>query len=275
MIWLFGVLLVNRPLKDILTGRNPGHEDSGNFHQKVLVLTLFLSHWWAWYSISPLWLLHLCSLCDKPVTRSLNSKILLDLSASRQLYAIFITAVQLSKAVAYVHIFYHFFYNSNSECFCFTKYHHWGEELYVFTIFRDSHVICQALKNMRKNMKFWPLNPYYKRSVWKTWLSERFSEALTSKLWNKKNICFLKLQKWSQTELCSPSFGFIKKKFTASRIPLFDLTHWVLRENFRFLFYICLKFYSTDQGPNLETKIALQKSPCVARIIDCRRLKHF
>ena len=35
-------------------------------------------------------------------------------------------------------------------------------------------------------MKFWPLNPYYKRSDRKTWLSERFSEALTSKLWNKK-----------------------------------------------------------------------------------------
>ena len=35
-------------------------------------------------------------------------------------------------------------------------------------------------------MKFWPLNPYYKRPDWETWLSERFSEALTSKLWNKK-----------------------------------------------------------------------------------------
>ena len=34
-------------------------------------------------------------------------------------------------------------------------------------------------------MKFWP-NPYYKRSDWKTWSAERFSEALTSKLWNKK-----------------------------------------------------------------------------------------
>ena len=36
-------------------------------------------------------------------------------------------------------------------------------------------------------MKFWPLHPYYKRSNWKTWPSERFSEVLTSKLWNKKN----------------------------------------------------------------------------------------
>ena len=35
-------------------------------------------------------------------------------------------------------------------------------------------------------MKLWPLNPYYKRSNWKTWLSERFSKAVTSKLWNKK-----------------------------------------------------------------------------------------
>ena len=35
-------------------------------------------------------------------------------------------------------------------------------------------------------MKFWPLNPYYERSDWNIWLSERFSEALTSKLWNKE-----------------------------------------------------------------------------------------
>ena len=37
-------------------------------------------------------------------------------------------------------------------------------------------------------MTFWPLNPYCKRSNWKTWLSERFSEAVTSKLWNNKKI---------------------------------------------------------------------------------------
>ena len=41
-------------------------------------------------------------------------------------------------------------------------------------------------KNMRKNMKFWPLNSYYMRSDWKIWLAKRFYEALTSKLWNKK-----------------------------------------------------------------------------------------
>ena len=39
---------------------------------------------------------------------------------------------------------------------------------------------------MRKIPKFWPLDPYYKRSDWKIWLAERFSEAVTSKLWNKK-----------------------------------------------------------------------------------------
>ena len=59
-------------------------------------------------------------------------------------------------------------------------------------------------------MKFWPLNPYYKRSDWKTWLAERFSEALTSKLWNKKNTCCQSLQKWSQIELYSLPYGFIK-----------------------------------------------------------------
>ena len=42
--------------------------------------------------------------------------------------------------------------------------------------------------NTRKNMTFWPLNLYYRRSDWGTWLSETFPEALTSKLWNKKKI---------------------------------------------------------------------------------------
>ena len=35
-------------------------------------------------------------------------------------------------------------------------------------------------------MKFWPLNPYYKRSDWKTWLAESFSEAPTSSFKIKK-----------------------------------------------------------------------------------------
>ena len=65
-------------------------------------------------------------------------------------------------------------------------------------------------KNMRKNMKFWPLNFYYNRSNWKIWLPEKFSDALTSKLWNKKNTCCGNLQKWSEVELYSPSYGFIK-----------------------------------------------------------------
>ena len=54
-------------------------------------------------------------------------------------------------------------------------------------------------KTTRKNMKFWPLNSYYKRSDWKTWLADRFSEGLTSKLWNKKkNRCYWSLQKSSK-----------------------------------------------------------------------------
>ena len=65
-------------------------------------------------------------------------------------------------------------------------------------------------KNMRKNMKFWPLNSYYKRCIWKIWLAERFTKALTSKLWNKKNTCCWSLQKWSEIELCSPSMVLSK-----------------------------------------------------------------
>ena len=50
-----------------------------------------------------------------------------------------------------------------------------------------------------KNMKFWPYN---KRSDWKTSLAERFSEALTSKLWNKKKYC----QNW----IIFTPYGLIK-----------------------------------------------------------------
>ena len=38
----------------------------------------------------------------------------------------------------------------------------------------------------------------------------RFSEVLTSKLWNKKNTYFWSLPKWSEFELYSPPYGFIK-----------------------------------------------------------------
>ena len=43
-------------------------------------------------------------------------------------------------------------------------------------------------KKKKKKRNFWPLNPYYKRCNLKTWQSERYSEALTSKLWSKKTI---------------------------------------------------------------------------------------
>ena len=61
-------------------------------------------------------------------------------------------------------------------------------------------------KHKKKNVKFWPLNPYYRRSDWKIWLAEGFSEALTSNLLNKKNIYTFcqSLQKWSEIELYSP-----------------------------------------------------------------------
>ena len=57
-------------------------------------------------------------------------------------------------------------------------------------------------KNARKNLEILAFKPllHYKRYDWKTWLSERFSEALTSKLWNKENTCWRTLQKWSQIE---------------------------------------------------------------------------
>ena len=59
-------------------------------------------------------------------------------------------------------------------------------------------------------MKCWSLSLYYKRSDWKSWLSERFSETLISKLRNKKNTCRRSLQKWSNIELYSSPMVLLK-----------------------------------------------------------------
>ena len=85
----------------------------------------------------------------------------------------------------------------------------------VLMILEHSSLRGVKEKKNEKNMKFWPLTSYYKRSNWKTWLSERSSEALTSKLWNKKNTCCRSLQKWSEIELYSPPM-VLSKTFNRS-----------------------------------------------------------
>ena len=69
----------------------------------------------------------------------------------------------------------------------------------VFLFLEHSSLRGGKQKKHVKNMKFWPYN---KRSDWKTSLAERFSEALTSKLWNKKKYC----QNWI---ICT-TYGLIK-----------------------------------------------------------------
>ena len=73
---------------------------------------------------------------------------------------------------------------------------------------------------MRKNMKFWPLNPSYKKSDWKTWLSERFSEALTTKFWNKKQYFLAKLTEMEQNWIMFTPYGFIKS------LPWSEIATW-------------------------------------------------
>ena len=70
----------------------------------------------------------------------------------------------------------------------------------VFLLLEHSSLRGLNRKNTQKTIKFWPLNPYYKRSDWKTELAERFSEVLTSKLWNKKNIHTAKAY-WNRAKL--------------------------------------------------------------------------
>ena len=69
----------------------------------------------------------------------------------------------------------------------------------VFLFLEHSSLRGGKQKKHVKNMKFWPYN---KRSDWKTSLAERFSEALTSKLWNKKKYC----QNW----IIFTPYGLIK-----------------------------------------------------------------
>ena len=80
----------------------------------------------------------------------------------------------------------------------------------VFLILEHASLRGLNRKNMRKNMKCWSLSLYYKRSDWKSWLSERFSETLISKLRNKKNTCRRSLQKWSNIELYSSPMVLLK-----------------------------------------------------------------
>ena len=63
-------------------------------------------------------------------------------------------------------------------------------------------------------MEFCRLNPYYKGSDWKTWLSERFSEALTSKLWNKKKHAAEDYRNGVKSNYVHPYLRDRSKKFT-------------------------------------------------------------
>ena len=100
------------------------------------------------------------------VTRTLDSTILLDLSASEQLFAIFITSCCWSYW--YLNIFYHFFYN-NRVFFCISKYHHWGEELLCIHNFQGLPIgLCNPEKDCHfwspLSITFWSLLPTYQNS---------------------------------------------------------------------------------------------------------------
>ena len=58
-------------------------------------------------------------------------------------------------------------------------------------------------KNTRKNMTFWPLNPYYKRYDQKPDWQKAFLKFQHLSFKKKKNTCCRSLQKWSEIELCS------------------------------------------------------------------------
>ena len=80
----------------------------------------------------------------------------------------------------------------------------------VFLLLEHSSPRRVKQKKYVKNVKFWPLNPYYKRSDWKTLLAESFSEALTSKLWNKKKYILPKLTEMERNWIIFTPYGTIK-----------------------------------------------------------------
>ena len=86
----------------------------------------------------------------------------------------------------------------------------WLRNKAVFLILQHSSLRGLNRKNTRKNMKFWPLNPYEKRSDWKPCVSGNFSEPLTSTLWNKKKDLLAKVTEMEQNELCSYTYDSIK-----------------------------------------------------------------
>ena len=73
----------------------------------------------------------------------------------------------------------------------------------VFLILEQSSLRGKQNKTCEKTLK------HYKRFDWKTWQSQRFSEHLSFEI--KHNTWCKSLQKWSEIELYSPLYGFIKK----------------------------------------------------------------
>ena len=86
-------------------------------------------------------------------------------------------------------------------------------------------------KNRRKNMKFWPLNPYYKRSDWKTWLAESFSEA--------QHLSF-KIKKKPNAKACrnGAKLNYVHPSMVSSKIfdrSIYVIATWNSREKIKWI----------------------------------------
>ena len=124
-------------------------------------------------------------------------------------------------------------------------------------------------ENMRKNMKFWPLNPYYKRSDWKTWPSQIFSEALTFNLWKNNKKMLPKFTEMEENRILFTPYSFIKNlrqihlreshmKFTGKihviKIMWLD---WSKQQNIQFSVNWSRKFICQYQARRPASKQAL------------------
>ena len=126
--------------KNILSRRNPGHKDSFNF-QKALILILFLSHWSAWYSIFPLWLLH------QQLWPRLNNLVGL-VSLNAVICCIYYSSIGLCEKLLHICIFFIISFIIIVYDFVFQNIIIEERNFYVFIIFRDSQLVFVPLKRL-------------------------------------------------------------------------------------------------------------------------------
>ena len=139
----------------------------------------------------------------------------------------------------------------------------------VFLLLEHSSLRGVKLKKHVKKHEILALNPYYKRSNWKTWPSQIFSEALTFNLWKNKKKMLPKFTGMEENGILFTPYSFIKNlqqihlreshmKFTGKihviKIMWLD---WSKQKNIQFSVNSSRKFICQYQARRPASKQAL------------------